>query len=55
MKGLQKFFHKGIQSKKSMTDIKKMDTMTRQHNITYESRRTVVYDDVDDAVGKDEH
>ena len=37
-----------------------MDTMTRQHNIKYESRRTVVYDDANDDVndaegGKNQH
>ena len=53
MKGLQQFFHKGVQSKKSMTSIKKLDTMYEQNNIKYESRRTVVYDDVNDTLGEE--
>ena len=32
-----------------------MDTMTRQNNIKYESRRTVVYDDVNDDDEGEEH
>jgi hypothetical protein len=41
IKGFKQFFHKGIQSKKSMTSLKKLDTMVVQKDktIKYASRR----------------